>query len=138
MATAIVIAIPMPMMVYVLSDACSGKGDSVIGASDMPIWVCAYELKYELDPSNDAMIVYVPGMSGVKTYEYCPFMSVVVVPMMKQLLFESMYDNVTGTPVAFVGFGICMYRYSIQSLMLSSAIAGVPAAGMPRQVCPGD
>ena len=44
----------------------------------------------------------------------------------------------TETPVAFVGIGFCMYRYSIHGLMLSSDMAGVPAAGMPRQVWPGD
>ena len=43
--------------------------------------VCVVELKYELDPQNVAVIVYVPGMVGVKVYEYCPVMSLVVVPM---------------------------------------------------------
>ena len=43
--------------------------------------VSAVELKYELDPPNVAVILYVPGMVGVKVYEYCPVMSLVVVPM---------------------------------------------------------
>ena len=65
-------------------------------------------------------------------------MSVEVVPMMNMLLLGSMVDNVTRTPLALVGSGCCMYKYSIHWLMLSSEIAGVPAAGIPRQVCPGD
>ena len=61
-------------------------------------------------------------------------MSLVVVPMVPVLWFGSMYVNVTGTPVAFRGSGDCSKRYSIHWLMYASAIAGVPASGIPRQV----
>ena len=60
------------------------------------------------------------------------------VPMVWKLLLGSMAVRVTLTPVAFVGFGFCMYMYSIHSVMLSSDIAGVPFAGMPKFVIPGD
>ena len=69
--------------------------------------VSAVELKYELDPPNVAVTVYVPGTSGMKAYEYFPFMLLVVVPIVNVLPFGSRYDNVTGTPVALVGFGDC-------------------------------
>ena len=39
------------------------------------------ELKYELDPAKVAMILYVPGMVGVKVYSYFPLMSLVGVPI---------------------------------------------------------
>ena len=54
------------------------------------------------------------------------------------LLLESSVVKVICTPVAFVGLGCCSYRYSIHWVMYWSAIAGVPAAGIPRLVCPGD
>lgn len=65
-------------------------------------------------------------------------MSLCVVPIVPVLLLGSIYVNVTGTPVAFVGFGDCSKRYAIHELMLASDMAGVPASGMPKQVCPGD
>ncbi len=37
----------------------------------------------------------------------------------------SFTNSVTGTPVVLVGFGCCMWRYSIHPVMLSSETAGV-------------
>lgn len=43
--------------------------------------VDACELKYEFVPANVAVILYIPGTGGLKANEYCPFRSVVVVPI---------------------------------------------------------
>src|ERR1039458_9131515 len=67
-----------------------------------------------------------------------PLESLVVEPICLVLLLESITLIVTGTPVAFVGAGCCSYKYSIHALWLASDIAGVPFAGMPRLVWPGD
>ncbi len=52
-------------------------------------------------------------------------MSLVTVPISLVLPFGSMAVSLTGTPVAFVGIGNCMWRYSIQAPMSASDIAGV-------------
>ena len=41
-----------------------GEAVACAGMSKLT-WVCAEEVKYEFDPANVAMTVYVPGMSGV-------------------------------------------------------------------------
>ena len=76
-------------------------------------------------------MVYLPSSSGVQRKLYEPSMLLVVVPMWTKLPSGVVASKLTVTPVALVGIGCCMCRYSIHALMLSSEIAGVPA-------CAGD
>src|SRR5450756_1722047 len=55
-----------------------------------------------------------------------PLESLVVVPICLWLPLESMTLIVTGTPVALVGSGFCMYTYGIHEDWLASETAGTP------------
>src|ERR1035437_8298004 len=72
------------------------------------------------------MTVYEPGISGVQVNPKVPLESVVVVPICLKLPLESITLMVTGTPVALVGIGFCIYTYSIHALWLASDIHGTP------------
>ena len=52
-------------------------------------------------------------------------MSLKAWPMSIVCPLEEIAVKVIGTPVAFVGSGLCMCRYSIHALMLASDMAGV-------------
>ncbi len=67
-----------------------------------------------------------------------PSAVLVVVPRSCELPLGSVAVTCTGTPWMLVGFGCCIQMYSIQAVILSSDIAGMPAAGMPNAVSPGD
>ena len=59
---------PVEPMRYSPVGSCGGGGVGVgeaAGASSTFMYVCANELPYALDPSKVAMIVYMPGTSGV-------------------------------------------------------------------------
>ena len=53
---------------YVSAAEATGVGAEVEAAAGSLniMWVCAVEVKYELDPANVAVIAYVPGMLGLK------------------------------------------------------------------------
>ena len=59
------------------------------------------------------MILYSPGIGGVHIFMNLPLVSLVTVPISCVLPLGSIAVSFTGTPVAFVGIGFCMYKYSI-------------------------
>jgi hypothetical protein len=63
-------------------DGAGGGGVGVdCGASVTPMAVSVLELKYDSEPLNVAMIVYLPGTSGVNMKLYMPFAPLVVLPI---------------------------------------------------------
>src|ERR1035441_9352421 len=64
-----------------------------------------------------------------------PLESLVVEPICLVLLLESITLIVTGTPVAFVGAGCCMYTYSIHCVMLASETQGNPFGKFAAGAC---
>ena len=103
-AIAMIIAMPMPTMVYVLSTGVAVVGGVVVAcAACMPNAVSAAEGPYDCVPANVALIVYSPVISGVQSFLNTPLWSLVTVPMLITFPLGSTACNVTGTPVAFVG-----------------------------------
>lgn len=87
--------------------ACVGAGDAVGCAGSTAKLASAFDDQYPLVPLNSARTVYLPVMSGVHCKLYAPFMSVTAVPIGRVLLFWSMTESCTVTPVKSVGCGFC-------------------------------
>lgn len=113
----------------------------VWGVSLTNVAVSAYDPKYAPEPLNDAMIVYLPGTSGVvQSRLKSPLESLVASPMWMKLLLGSTASIDTGTPVA-CGIANCPYTYFIHSPTLASETAGTPCGNLRViDVCfvPGD
>ncbi len=76
-------------------------------AGPTPIDVSAYELPYDAEPSNLAIITYSPCSGGVHIVWNMPLASLVTMPMSCMLPFGSNAVSLTGTPFAFVGLICC-------------------------------
>ena len=64
--------------------------------------------KYEFEPSNVAVTVYIPGTGGVHEIAKFPSALLVVVPMFWRFPLGSIAVRRIVMPVAFVGSGFCM------------------------------
>jgi len=65
-ATTMIKAVPKPITYVSVIAGGGGVGvGEACGASSTFMYVCATELPYAAEPSNEAIIVYIPGTDGV-------------------------------------------------------------------------